>query len=140
MSSDESGARLAALLEAMTGGKESKWKKLKTAMLAAGYTDAEYKTFGTLYEGIPAFTDAGATATALAEHTDHVPSAECALALAKYMRGASIYLHNVLTKSGIDPKEWGVRHPDEFSTGLDQVEAIANRAIAKARTAQELAG
>jgi hypothetical protein len=120
------------------GNRENK-RKLKERMLAHGYAEADFKTFNTLRKGLPGLVQAGTCVSAIAENTDHKPSAICSLALSKYLRSAAKFMYGILETTGTDPKDFDLQ-PDltQFYSALDAIDAEANKVLEKHNLAQSV--
>lgn len=132
---------LEALLAALAGaGDREQSDKNKARILAVGYTLSDYKTFRTLRHNLPALAEAAGCACAIAENTDHLPSAQFALEASKYMRGAARFMYGVLNKAGIDPSDYQMKPDDgDFYTALDGADQTMQAIIAKHDLAAKVA-
>lgn len=114
-------------------------EKLKGAMMQAGYTENDYKTFNTLNCHFMALLKAGGAAAGVAEHTDHLASAEYMKANAVYTKKVVRFMFEVFERTGIDPNEFGYKGScEELVSYMDEAIASADKIIAKHELAANL--
>lgn len=114
-------------------------QKLKAAMLAAGFTVDDFRTFNTLRSHLDAFIEVGGCVSAIACSTDHLPSARYAIATVDYLTKAALFMYGVLDKAQISPKEFGLTaDPAEFYAAINEKKVEAQAVIDKHALAASL--
>lgn len=128
------GGIMGQLTEMLDRKREAQNKKreFEQRALGAGYTENDYRMFCTLLANLDDIINAGGCAAAIAENTDHLPSATFAVAAADYADGAARFMYAMLSKCGTSPEDFGLHaDPSAFFTELTKQKAEVQKVIDK---------
>lgn len=135
MEQTQNGGGMTSMLMELLGSKieaRAKRSELKARMLAAGYSEDDVKTFNTLEHGFIDAVKGMQAAVAIAENTDHLPSAEYSKAAATYLKGAVTYMYGVWEATHTNPQDFNYqRDNSEFIGKLDGAITNAQKIIDK---------